>query len=273
MHDARPQVFERLLAERAGIGKGEIEELAEVHARAGRYLRSAVSKAAHAVPQDAKHEEVGLAEAIAAEISAPAAEPAPEDGTVPFRPSAERQSDLPASEHSEAAYRQLRFDWRRHVGRSERAGMSAFDLDGAPELIRRIEDFAGEQELPVEPRRQLQDLIERYNRHVEAGARVEEWLRDADRHSRRYRSIFRRAQALDVAPDTLRPYRDWLQRNERLLRDGRAILDDPETYDVHLDRIEDARRRLRGSMSRMEGFTVEGRAQSKSRDRGPTQSL
>ena len=71
---ARPQVFERLLAERAGIGEGQIEELAEVHARAGRYLRSAVSKAAHAARQDAEHEETGLVEAIAAGTTAPSAE-------------------------------------------------------------------------------------------------------------------------------------------------------------------------------------------------------
>ena len=127
--------------------------------------------------------------------------------------------------------------------------------------------------MPAEPRRQLQDLVGRYSRHVEAGARVEAWLKDADRHWRRYQSIFRRAQALDVAPETLRPYRDWLQRNERLLRNGRAILDDPGTYGVHLDRMEDARQRLRTAVSRMEGLSVENRAHSRSRDRGPTQSL
>ena len=44
----RPQVFERLLAERAGIGEGEIEELGEAHARAGRYLRSVKARASHA---------------------------------------------------------------------------------------------------------------------------------------------------------------------------------------------------------------------------------
>ena len=151
--------------------------------------------------------------------------------------------------------------------------MSPFDLDGAAELIRRVEEFAGKEDLPAEPRRQLQDLVGRYNRHVEAGARVETWLSDADRHWRRYRSIFRRAQALDVAPETLRPYRDWLQRNDRLLRGGRAILDDPATYGPHLDRMEGARQRLRDAVARMQDFSVEGRAQSRSRDRGPTHSL
>ena len=37
MFRARPQVFERLLAERAGIGEREIEQLGEVHAGAGSY--------------------------------------------------------------------------------------------------------------------------------------------------------------------------------------------------------------------------------------------
>ena len=44
---ARPHAFERLLAERAGIGEGEIEELRNQHARAGRYLRSVTARAAH----------------------------------------------------------------------------------------------------------------------------------------------------------------------------------------------------------------------------------
>ena len=270
---ARPQVFERLLADRAGIGRGELEELADVHARAGRYMRSAAGKAVHAARQVPEHEETGLAEAIAAGTTAPAEASTPEDETVPVRPSAEPRSALPESETSEAAYRQLRIDWRRHVGRAQQAGMSPFDLDGAAELIRRVGEFAGREDLPAEPRRQLQDLVGRYNRHVEAGARVEAWLRDADRHWRRYRSIFRRAQALDVAPEMLRPYRDWLQRNDLLLRDGRAILDNTGTYGVHLDRMKGARQRLRDAVSRMEGFSVEGRAQSRSRDRGPTQSL
>ena len=54
---ARPQVFERLLAERVGIRKGALEELQEVHARAGSYLRSVSARTAHAARQGALHEE------------------------------------------------------------------------------------------------------------------------------------------------------------------------------------------------------------------------
>ena len=110
---------------------------------------------------------------IVAGTAAPAAEPAPPDETAPVRPSVEQRSGLPETETSEAAYQQLRIDWRRHVGRAERAGISPFDLDGAAELIRRVGEFAGKEDLPAEPRRQLRDLVGRYNRHVEDGARVE----------------------------------------------------------------------------------------------------
>ena len=67
---ARPQVFERLLFERAGIGEDELEKLRNQHARAGSYLRSITARAAHrarqhANRQDAPREEPGIAEAVA----------------------------------------------------------------------------------------------------------------------------------------------------------------------------------------------------------------
>ena len=151
--------------------------------------------------------------------------------------------------------------------------MSPFDLDGAAAIIRRIGEFAGNENLPAEPRRRLQGIVRRYTRHLEAGARLEAWFDDADRHWQRYDSIYRRTHDLDVAPDTLRPFRDWLERNDRLLRAGRAILDDPETYRVHVNRMEGASRRLRDALSRMDEFSAERRTQSRSRDRGPTRSL
>ena len=51
---ARSRVFGRLLSERAGVGEGELQELRDVHARAGSYLRSVTARAAHAGHQDAE---------------------------------------------------------------------------------------------------------------------------------------------------------------------------------------------------------------------------
>ena len=103
--------------------------------------------------------------------------------------------------------------------------------------------------------------------------RVRDLLRDVKRHWLRYNTISLRARQLDVRPRELRSWPIWLDRNERLLREGRAILDDRATYGAHLDRIENGRKRLASAVSRMERFSSAYSTQSRSRDRGPTQSL
>ena len=58
--------------------------------------------------------------------------------------------------------------------------MSPFDLDGVTELIRRIGEFVTAENLPAEPRDRLQNAVNCYARHLEAGVRLEAWLENAD---------------------------------------------------------------------------------------------
>ena len=261
---AHPRVFERLLSERAGIGDSELQELDDVHARAGSYLRSAAARAAHA----------RQAEPETLRQSAPAVEPAETAARPPQRPAAARQvgEDGPAPV-SRTEYGNLRLDWSRHVSRAERAGLSPYDLDGAAELVRRIAAFAANERVPPEPRRRLRAMVERYRAHVRARSRVRDWLQAADRHWQSFDGLARRARALDLRPEDLPSWPDWLERNERLVREGRAILDDPGTYGVHLDRVAGSRGSLRDTMSRMEPFTRQHRTRAHGRDRGPSRSL
>ena len=105
---------------------------------------------------------------------------------------------------------------------AERSSKFPFNLEGAAALIRRIGESARSENLPAEPSRRLRGLVQRYTRHLKAGARLEPWLKDADRLWQRYDSTYCRAHDLNVAPDTLRPIRDWSERNERLLQAARA---------------------------------------------------
>ena len=250
-----------------------------MHARAGSYRRSIAGKAASTQQTDTEQsQELAQADAPAEmpirppERTAEARQPG-EGEPRPVRPAPAEPDVSPSPEHSEEPYRQLRIDWQRHAARAERSGMSPFDLDGAAALIRRIGEFAGNENLPAEPRRRLQVVVRRYTQHLEASVRLKAWLEEADRHWQRYDSIYRQAHDLDVAPDTLRPFHDWLERNERLLRAGWAILDDPGTYGAHLDRMEGAKRRLGDAMSRMESLSGERRTRLQSRDTGPTRRL
>ena len=290
---ARPQVFQRLLSERAGIGEDDLRELREVHARAGSYLRSAAARAAHAARQEADGEsetarrgaerplEDAQQDASAAASTPRPDRPAAETGQdagreaapVPRAAEAPARSEAPGPDLSQAAYRRLRRDWRAHLRRAEREGTHRFDLDGAGTLVERMAAFAGSEGLSAEPRARIEKIVGQYRAHAAARDRVRDHLRDVERHWLRYGTISLRARQLDVRPRELRSWPMWLERNERLLRAGRAILDDRATYGAHLDRIEDGRERLRSAVSRMEQFSSAYRSQSRSRDRGPTQSL
>ena len=289
---ARPRVFERLLSERAGVGDGELRELGEVHARAGSYLRSAAARAAHAARQDAELEnEQARRDAerapepaqrnapVAAEIARPdppAAQTSRNTGAdaAPVRPAAEApaRSEAPM-DLSRAAYRRLRRDWQAHLDRAGRQGEHRFDLDGANALIERIAAFSGSQWLAAEARARVEEIAGEYRAHAAARDRVRGFLRDVERHWLRYRTITHCERNLDIPRQEQRSWPIWLDRNEGLLREGRAILDDPSTYRAQLDRIEDGRERLGKEVSRLERFSSAYRAQSRSRDKGRSWSM
>ena len=284
---ARPQVFERLLAERAGIGHSELDELGDMYARAESYRRSAAGKAAHARRSEPERSKEPKRTEAPVEATARPPEHSPEvqeasraekpvetPARPPKRPTATRQAGEEASAPvSRTEYSNLRLDWNLHRARAERAGISPYDLDGATELIERIAEFAGNERVPAEPRRRLQAMVDGYRAHVRARTHVQNWLKASDEHWERFHSLRHRARALDVRVITLRAWPDWLERNERLRREGRAILDDPGTYGVHLKRGEDFVEPVADSVSRMDRLSPQHQAQSKSRDRGRSWSM
>ena len=278
---ARPRTFERLLADRAGIGQGEMKEFGDVYARAGSYRRAAAARAAHARQPEPSQEaqEVSRAEEPVETVSRSreavrAEEPVKTAPRPPERPAKAPQAGeagLPAVSRTE--YRNLRLDWTRHVGRAERAGVSPYELDGAADLVRRIAAFAENERVPEEPRQRLQAMVDRYRAHVRARTRVQNWLDAAEEHWRGFDDLARKARSLGVRPERLPAWPDWLESNERLVREGRAILDKPGTHGVPLDRMKGSRGTLRETVSRMERFTRQHRTRSHGRDRGPSWSM
>ena len=265
---AKPQVFEPLLAERAGIGHSELDELGDVYARAGSYRRSVAGRAAHARRAEPERaQEVSWAEKpVETEARLPA--------RTPRRPSATGQANNAVpSPLSGVEYRLLRLNWNLHRARAEQSGISPYDLDGAAELIERIAGFVGNQRVPAEPRRQLQAMVDDYRAHVRARTHVRNWLKASDRHWKHFHRLRRLAGALDVRVATLPAYANWLERNERLRREGRAIIDDPGTYGVHLKRREDFVEPVADSVSRMDRLSPQHQAQSRNRDKGRSWSM
>ena len=265
---ARPQVFERLLAERAGIGDGELNELREVHTRAGRHLRSVKARASHAARQDAPHEEPGIVEAIAAGTAALAAEPAPELRS-PSRPveaeEAAPNPDRDALPDWRTLYDDLKRDWNDLVARSEDARAGEPDLplllmDGYDALIRRVRALAEHPGLSERTRNVLGELLEYHDDEAVARKTAEDYLESAERHVEAYKALERQAgeQGLPVA--RLDAWPEWREAAELLAATGKAVLSDDERYGAWLDAMTIGKARAQLTVEQLRNRLRENRA-------------
>ena len=233
---ARPKAFERILVERAGIGKSEIEEFAEVHARAGRYMRSAASKAAHAARHDAQHDEAGLVEAIAAQTAAPAAEPTPEY-LAPSRPVEELAPgrDRDASSDWRTLYKELQRDWNHLVARSEEPDLPLLLMDGYEPLIHRVGALSEHPDLSERARIVLYELLDYHEDETTARETAEGYLDAAERHVEMYKALELQAGERGLPVSGLDAWPEWREAAEMLAATGKVVLANEERYGAYLE--------------------------------------
>ena len=260
---ARPQAFERLLAERAGIGEGELEKLRNQHARAGGYLRSAAARAAHRARQDAKRqdaprEEAGVVEAVAAEavptevvaaeavaagIAAPAAGPAPEESREPGAAAPGPERDAPPDWR--ALYRELQRDWNDIVRRSEEPDLPLLLMDGYDALISRVRGLAEHPDLSERARSVIDGLLDYHEDETVARETAEGYLAAAERHVEAYRVLERDAGQRGVPVVRLDAWPRWRETAGMLADTGKAVLASDERYGAYLDAMTIGRERAR----------------------------
>ena len=281
---AKLQVFERLLAERAGIGQGEIDELSQVHARAGRYLRSVKARAAHAARQDARVGVAGIGETVAAETAATVAETADEAAAeavreehVSPRPAAARPP-VTASAHPEAdaapdwrtLYSNLQRDWNDLVARAEdahaedaRAGKPDLPLllmDGYDALIQQVRSLARHPDLSEPTRDVLGEILEYHQDETVARDTAEGYLTAAERYIEVYEALERQAEEQGVPVVRLDAWPQWHEAAEMLAATGEAILTNEEKYGAYLDVMTLGKSRARLTVRQLRNRLRESRA-------------
>ena len=235
---ARPQVFERLLSERAGVGGHELAELGEVYSRAGRHLRSVKAKVSHAARQDAPHEEPGIVEAIAAETAAPAAEPTPEE----HAPSRTEEETAPGPDPDappdwRTLYKELQRDWNDLVARSQEPDLPLLSMDGYDALIRRVRALADHPGLSDQARNVLGELLDYHDDETVARETAEGYLESAERHVEAYKALERQAGERGLPVARLEAWPEWREAAEILTATGKAILANEERFGAYLDAI------------------------------------
>ena len=281
---ARPQVYERLLAERAGIGGHDLAELGEVHSRAGRHLRSVKARVAHAARRDAPHEEPGIVEAIAAGTAALAAESAPE----PLAPSRSAEEvatgpDRDALPDWRTLYKELQRDWNDLVARSEDARAGEPDLplllmDGYDALIRRVRTLADHPGLSERARNVLGELLDYHEDETVARETAEGYLDSAERHVEAYKVLERQARELGLPVVRLDAWPQWREAAEMLAATGKAVLSNEDRYGAWLEAkiigkararltVEQLRNRLRENRTR----TAKAQVRQPRRESAPKQ--
>ena len=268
MFRARRQVFERLLAERAGIGGREIEKFREQHSRAGKYLRSVRARTSHAARQDALHEEQGIVEAIGAETASRAAEPAPEEHArvQPSEPAApDRRHDTEPT--WEALHDRLERDWNDLVAVANRVGLPLPLVRGYEELIGRVRDLADHPQLPSTEREELAGLLDYHRSETAARTTVHDYLAAAERHVKSWEPIQREAESQGVHIAVVPSWPEWLKQARRLERSGRAILADEDTYGAYLDAVAAGKPRVRLTVHQLRSRIEHGHVETAKSDR------
>ena len=257
---ARPQSFQRLLAERAGIGEGALEELREVHARAGRYRRSVAGKTAHGARQDAEHEEAGLVEAIAAGTATPAAEPPLER----HAPSRSAEAVAPDRKRDTAydwqvPYKELQRDWNALVVRAEEPDLPLPLMDGYHELISRVRALAAHPALSRRAHDVLTGLLDHDAEETVSRETAEDYLASAERHVEIYKALERQADDRGVPVTEHAGWPEWREAAEMLAAIGRAVLSDQERYGAYLDAMTIGKARARLTVEQLNSRLHHGR--------------
>ena len=270
MFSGKPQVFERLLTGRAGIGQGEIEELSQAYARAGRYLRSVKARAAHAARQHALAEVAGIGEIVAGETAATVAEtaaeavreehasPRPAGARPPATASTAPQAD--AAPDWRTLYSNLQRDWNGLVARAGKPDLPLLLMDGYEALISRVRALAEHPDLSEPTRDILGELLEYHQDETAAQETAQSYLAAAERLVEVYEGLERQSEEQNVPVARLDAWPQWREAAEMLAATGEAVLANEDMYGAYLDAMTLGRSRARLTVKQLHNRLRESRA-------------
>ena len=261
---ARPEAFVSLLAERARIGRGDLEEFEALHERARRHRSAATMRQIHRTRRETERqasqaetqqdmrpahgETIEVASLVPPDWIA-SVPPPTEDDLAEMRAEAawEALEDLtpPAPESPKPDWRSVWEpvigEWNALIERARRSGTIAFYTKGYAELIPRIRELAERTDLPVGKREPLVRVLENRERYVAARKRVERFLDAAHRHRDQRFALEEAADGAGVAVTQTPECNQWRGTADRLREEGQAILAGRGAFGPHLDNISAAR--------------------------------
>ena len=259
---ARQKTFQRLLAERAGIGEGELDELRDVHARASSYLRSVSARTASAARRAAQPGEA-VTETVVVRAPAYVPEP-PVDELAPVQPSEPAVSDRRHDTEPtwETLYDRLERDWNDLVAVANRAGLPLPLLRGYEKIVGRLHNLTDHPDLPPKEREELTLLLDYHRTETAARNAVHDYLAAAELHVKACEPLQREAESQGLHLAEVSGWPKWLKEARRLERAGSAILVDEDAYGAYLDAVAAGEPRARLTVDQLRSRIEEGRVKT-----------
>ena len=258
----RPQVFECLLAERAGIGEDELQQLRHQQDRASRYLRSVKASASHAARQDVQVEEARVETvptAAAAHAFGPPVEERVPAGSVEAAHLASARDAMP---DWLTLYTELQRNWNALVARAEASDLPLPLMDGYDGLIQRVRALADHPDLSRRARSVLASLLEYDTEEAAAREIAEGYLAAAEQHVEAYNALERQAGECGIPVAELAGWPDWHRTAGILAETGEAVLADKERYDAYLDAMTNGKARARLTVDQLRNRLRERRVET-----------
>ena len=240
---ARPRTFERLLAERAGIARQDLDAFEALHARAGTYRRSTALKAAQAQWMEQRLDHERSAEPAAAEVATP---------------------------DWRALYDALQRDWNELVDRATQPDLPLLLVQGYDDLIGRVRALAEHPDIADKDRNVLTKLIEYHDGEIAARETVRDYLTAAERHVQACEPLRRVAANPGIHLSEVDGYTEWADKARRLAETGEAILKDEDSYGPWLDTIAAGKPRAKLTVDQLRNRIEEGHVEApKAEERRP----
>ena len=288
---ARPQVFERLLSERAGIGANDLDDFERLHERASRHRRAAAMRQVHRDRREQERQDIA---------------PEPRQGELRLEGGRGEASPAPVPEARKPDWRtlhdQLARDWNNLAARAGERNLPMTLMRGYDGLIGRVNALSEHPGLSKHARGMLDELLdyhhretaacetartlagtgetvlgneERYGAYLDALAAgkprarlvvdqlrrrmkqprnsVGEWLFAAGRHMEARGALEDAARHRRIYLTATMGYADWRAEAERLMEEGGGILSGREAGRSRHDEVTPGERRMAAARSALRG--------------------
>ena len=228
----RPQIFEGLLAERAGIGGNDLDEFQHLHERAHRHRRAATMRQVHQTRRETESQDVQPQQAEAVRPEGQQGTLALEGGRgeAPLTPVPE-----PPRPDWRTLYDELERDWNDLAARANERNLRMTLMGAYDALIGRVRALAEHPGLSEHARGVLDELLAYHNSETVARETAQGWLADAERHVERWKALERQADENAMAVARTDDYPAWREAARTLAATGKTILGNEGRYGAYLD--------------------------------------